>query len=139
MRDIIKNKLFLLVKLCIFTILAMAPLLTYAEYYLVYSTSEYNDLCVNCHTSSHKQHHRPQAKRSPHHHYRSHHFGSLSVSYPIICHCCSQPHFVRSQWGDYVVFTSRPADRRHGIPETTYSYSPDLRTADDRHADLEIN
>ncbi|HSW71477.1 MAG TPA: hypothetical protein VLH77_05810 [Gammaproteobacteria bacterium] len=141
MEKLIK-KLFLLLKLCVFNILVLLSCHAYAEYYLVYSTPDYYNLCDNCRGSyAHRHRSHRIVKKSSHVAHRVRHMsGGLSVSYPLTCLCCSPSRVARSQWGDYVVFTTRPADKRYGIPEEERpTYNPDLSTADDGRADLEIN
>lgn len=150
MKNKIKNKLCWLLKLCLFNLLAMVALQTHAEYYLVYSAPEYSDSCIYCQSRSHKHHATPKK-----HHYHRHHRPKSGLyvyrpSHPTCpcnqvwtlayCQCCPQPNRVRSQSGDYVVFSALPASRNSTIssPEGS-SYDPDLSTADDGRADLEIN
>lgn len=156
----IKATLFLLLKFCLFSLLATVSLYAHAEYYLVYSTPDFYNLCTNCQSVHHSHKHKKVAKtqyvvnkriRHVSHHGRG--GGGLYVYYPArrscpcnnswtldVCQCCPQPNRVHSQWGDYVVFSSRPADRTYGVEqEEESSYNPDLSTADDGGADLEIN
>lgn len=160
MKNRIRNKLFLLLKLCIFNILATASLLAHAEYYMVYASPEPSELCTFCQGSPHHisaKHHKVAHKKtySAHAHHRYHNRSGLYVYYPgnqrptcpcnevwtlDYCQCCAHPNHVRSQWGDYVVFSTRPADTRHGIyEEAETSYNPDMSTTDDGRGDLEIN
>jgi hypothetical protein len=156
MKNTIRNKLFLPVKLCIFSLLATAFLPAHAEYYLVYATPEFDDLCVSCqHTTHHKKHQVSHKKASTTHHTVHHRHYKRSGLYVYYPNCpptragcedlwtCYHPNQVRSQWGDYIVFTSKPIDRRHGLPDEPYedetSYNPDMSTADDSRPDLEIN
>ena len=156
----IRNKLFSLLKLCIFNVLATVSLHAYAEYYLVYSAPEPSDQCTFCQSKAHKTPSKPRAivskkPHSVHAHHKYHSRGGLYVYYPgnlrpacpcnevwtnAYCQCCPHPNRVRTQWGDYVVFSSGPADRTSGIPdEEESSYNPDMTTTDDGGSDLEIN
>jgi len=150
----IQSTLFLLLKLFIFNLLAVLSLQVHAEYYLTYSSPDFYDMCSNCQSVHRHVHHKKTTHVVHHrvHHYRSR--GGLYVYYPILmagcscssfwpldyCPCCSPPNRVRSQWGDYVVFTSRPADHTYGFTEEDESsYNPDLSTMDDGRPDLEVN
>jgi|GEM_PF-7061678 len=154
MRNTTRNKLFLLLKCYLFSTLAAFSVQACAEYDLVYSSPDKTNLCISCHKKPTKFKKYVSKKFSKH---RSDHRyarrSSLYVSYPVVstcpcndswnlnfCQCCPQPNRVRTQWGDYVVFSSRPADRRYGIhEEEENSYNPDMSTVDDSGADLEIN
>ncbi len=146
-----RNKLSWVIILLIFNFLALLPFQAVAEYYLVYSSPDFYDLCSNCQPTH--SHHSHKAKKTRHVHYRSHRRTGLYVYYTVMqvcpcnniwtlefCSCCPHPNHVRSQWGDYVVFTTKPADRTHGIwEEQESSYNPDFATGDDGYADLLVN
>lgn len=150
MENNLKNKLNFALKLFIFMLLALTSLHAHAEYYLVYSTPDNYDLCANCQPPPH---HKTSHRKSRHGHHHYHRKTGLSVYYPValscpcnsvwtldFCACCPHPNRVRSQWGDYVVFSSRPADRRYGLTEEDEGgYNPDFSTSDDGYADLEVN
>lgn len=147
-----------MLKLALFSFFIAMSSYAYAEYYLVYSSPDYYNSCFHCavHTHhKHRVHHKKTSvthhKHTVHHHYPNR--GGLYVYYPVVsdcspcsevwtlgfCNCCPNPNRVHTQWGDYVVFSSRPASRQGIMEEKEVNYSPDLSTADDYRADLEVN
>jgi hypothetical protein len=146
------NKLILFLKVFIFNLLATVSLFAHAEYYQVYNAPEPSELCIYCqhpHRTLHHQRHRVAHHKSYHRSYgiyvyrakKVHPACACSTVWTLgYCNCCpAQVRKPRTQWGDYVVFSSKPVDMYRNTQDEAPGIDEDQRTTDDKSPDLELN
>jgi hypothetical protein len=117
---VIVNKLFVILLCSLFSFQA------HAEFYGSYSGHDIDTGGPRTSCSGKSQ---PGTKQK-------HRNGEITVYYPHAirqqhCDCCPQQHISRTQWGDYVIFTSQPAKPPFGHVDRDNTFDPDTGTADD--------